>query len=305
MAARALFVAGLSVLVSTSVSASPLSFLQRTRGSRSVGDWDETEEKLCTLSAPSGSDRLVKVFADTSDNTRYVQFAREGHISDDGFVESMVKCKGSTAGSCLQTSSSDGCASCPCDLDLGHPPYGNYQTRMLQLLVPRCQSPRTGSGKDPFRVLLVGLGGGTLAEYVLDRCPAGTVVEAVEYDPRMIEVATRFFGLRPQPGRLEIEQNDGGAAVAARAKAGQTYDFVLVDAYDGGPHVPESCRNATFVKNVRHILRSNGTVLHNIKVDYDNTLPLYKMGFGSTAVKSEDLSGHDETLSYLIVAEAQ
>jgi len=286
-------------------SSSHLSFLQH----RGLGDWgeDDTEQKLCTFQPPSGSDRLIKVFADTSDNTRYVQFAREGYISDDGYVETMVKCKGPIAASCLQKSSSSApgsCVSCPCEFDSSHPPYGNYQVRMLALLVPQCQAHNGVDGKEPFRVLIVGLGGGALAQYVLDRCPSGTVVEAVEYDARMIEVATQFFGLRLESGRFEVDQGDGGAIVADRAKAKQSYNFVLVDAYEGGPHVPESCRNAKFVQDVRHILRPNGTALHNIKVDYEAALPLYKTEFGDVSVRGEDLSGHDETLSHLIVAKA-
>lgn len=244
---------------------------------------------------------LVKIFADPSDNTRYVSFAREGFASDDGFIESMVKCQGKISNSCLRKSSGN-CVECPCEPDLSHSPFGNYQLRMLKLLVPQCQTHATDPGKESFRVLLVGLGGGALAQYVLAQCPRGTIVEAVEYDPRMVEAATRFFGFHPQPGALEVAQGDGGAIVAARAEKGMTYNAVLVDAYGGGPHVPESCRSATFIKGLWHILRKNGTVLQNIKVDYATTLPLYEKGFGSNSVKGEELSGNGEMPSHLIVA---
>merc|ERR1719198_686489 len=173
---------------------------------------------------------------------------------------------------------------------------------MLQLLVPECQAHASELGAGPFRILLVGLGGGALAQYVLKQCPQGTRLDAVEYDPRMIAAATHFFGLNPHLGVLNVEQGDGGAIVAAHAAAGQTYNMVLVDAYEGGPHVPESCRNATFIKDLRHVLQRNGTVLHNIKVDYEATLPLYKEGFGSNSVKGEQLAGNGEMPSHLIVA---
>lgn len=293
---------GLLLLSPKLALASSPSFLQFGRGRRGSGDWDDTEVKLCTFGAGDGSDRLVKVFADTSDNTRYVSFAREGFASDDGFIESMVKCKGTLSKSCLNQIPSE-CVQCSCEPDLSQGPYGNYQARMLKLIVPQCMSHarKPATGQEPFRVLLVGLGGGALAQYVLGQCPRGTVVEAVEYDPRMIEAATRFFGLRPQPGVLEVVQGDGGNIVSARAQKGQTYNAVLVDAYEGGPHVPESCRNAAFVKSLWHILKQNGTVLHNIKVDYEAALPLYKSGFGSSSVRGEDLSGNGELPSHLII----
>merc|ERR1740138_1943099 len=111
---------------------------------------------------------MIKIFADEEENTRYVSFAREGSMSDDGFVESMQKCKGSLPEGCKEKSesgTSTKCAECACELDLDHEPFGNYQRRILELVTPRCQVPK--KGEEPFRVLLVGLGGGALVQYVL------------------------------------------------------------------------------------------------------------------------------------------
>lgn len=288
------------------------SFLQRGRVLRAVGDWDESF-RLCTFGAGPGSDNLIKVFADEAENTRYVSFAVEGHATEDGFIESMQKCKGVLSETCKHRkkgSTPKDCAACPCELDLEHEPFGNYQRRMLELIEPRCKA----SGKEPFRVFLVGLGGGALVQHILGQCPKGTVVEAVEYDPRMIEIATRFFGLNPSPGAFKVEKGDGGAAVAAHAAKGDTYDMVLVDAFAGGSHVPESCRNTAFVSNVQRMLRKGGTVLANMAGptynnlagtgDHKITLPIYKKSFGDKSVDLETLKGGMEFPSYLIVAHA-
>lgn len=302
-----------ALLFAAPLVATEKSFLQRRGQLEASGDWDESEIRLCTFGTRPGFENLIKIFADDAENTRYVSFAREGYATDDGFIESMQKCKGTLPESCRhqeKNSTPGGCAVCPCELDLDHDPFGNYQRRMLEFLTPRCESSRD----KPFRVLLVGLGGGALVQHILGNCPQGTVVEAAEYDPRMIEIASRFFGLTAGPDVFKVEKGDGGAIVAARASEGQTYDLVLVDAFAGGSHVPESCRNAAFVSNLKRILRKGGAVLHNMagptyanlqgSDDHKIALPLYKKNFGSHAVELETLKGNLEFPSNLIVAHA-
>lgn len=300
------------LLALTPLALTQTSFLQR-RGRQGARGRDDEDLKLCTFGAEGGLDNLINVFAAESENTRYVSFAS---ATDDGFIESMQRCKGELPEICGHENASStpkGCATCPCTLDLDHEPFGNYQRRMLEFLQPLCQAPRKNAGKDPFRVLLVGLGGGALVQYILGQCPQGTVVEAIEYDARMIEVATRFFGLHPSPGTFHVEQGDGGAVVAAHAAKGKIFDMVLVDAFAGGSHVPASCRDAAFTGNVRRILRKGGSVLANMAGptyrnlagtdDWKTTLPLYKESFGSSSVTLEELRGNMEFPSRLIVAQ--
>jgi len=309
------------LIASTLADATQISFLQKIATEphslgllqhRAAGDWDETEVRLCRFGSIPGFDNLIKVFAEESDNTRYVSFARVGHASDDGFIESMQKCKGALPEICKHMNASGtpkGCAVCPCEMDLEQEPYGNYQRRMMELLTPHCKSPN----KKPFRVLLVGLGGGALVQHVFGACPKGSLVHAIEYDPRMIEVATRFFGLHPpSPDVLQIDRGDGGAVVAKLADKGETFDMVLVDAFAGGSHVPESCKDKAFVGNLRRLLKNGGTVLHNMAGptynnqagtdDHNIALPLYKDSFGSGSVDLETLTGNLEFPSYLVVA---
>lgn len=297
------------------LQAAEKSFLQRRWLHRSAkGDWDESEVKLCTFSGEDDSDMNIKIFADEIENTRYVSFAREGSMSDDGFIESMQKCKGSLAESCKQpiaTSTPKDCAACPCELDLEHEPFGNYQRRILELVTPKCQAAQ--KNKEPFRVLLVGLGGGALVQYVLGSCPQGTIVEAVEYDRRMIQISKQFFGLNAGANVFSVEQGDGGAVVASHAEKGKTFDMILVDAFAGGSHVPKSCQNKKFVTNLQRLLKKGGTAIQNLAGptlgnlegpdDYKTAFPLYKKVFGESAAKMEELTGNMEFPARLIVAQ--
>ena len=59
----------------------------------------------------------------------------------------------------------------------------------------------------PVALLVVGLGGGSLPLFVHDHFPKACV-EAVEIDPSMLEVATRWFGFS-QSDRMKVHIADG------------------------------------------------------------------------------------------------
>lgn len=85
----------------------------------------------------------------------------------------------------------------------------------------------------PSRVLLLGLGGGSLARFLHHQLPAASI-DAVELRPAVVEAAKKCFGLI-EDARLRIHVGDAGDFVANRAGA-PAYDAILVDAYDGkGP----------------------------------------------------------------------
>lgn len=71
---------------------------------------------------------------------------------------------------------------------------------------------------DPVSVLLVGLGGGALAQFLRDFVPNVTV-EVVEIDPVVLEVAKEWFGFRPDD-RLTVTIGDGLERIGALEKEG-------------------------------------------------------------------------------------
>jgi spermidine synthase len=87
----------------------------------------------------------------------------------------------------------------------------------------------------PQRVLLVGLGGGSLAKFIYHRMPE-TAIEVLEVSPDVVSIARRHFQLPAADGRLEIRVCDGGEFMA---RPGAAYDAILVDGYDGDSLVEE------------------------------------------------------------------
>jgi spermidine synthase len=86
----------------------------------------------------------------------------------------------------------------------------------------------------PRRCLLLGLGGGSLAGFILRQCP-DALVDAVEYRPAMVEVARDYFGL-PESPRLRIHLADAHDYLRRLQRhAGLRdggYDLILVDLFD-------------------------------------------------------------------------
>lgn len=300
--------------------AAPVTAAAAARGAQraNLRSRDEPTRLLCRFPKQQGFEKAVDIFASAADNTRTMQFEGDGTgRGDDGFIQTMVRCEGSEPGDCSPPKNASagsllqrGVAgadcmqtTCSCQADV-NATYGNYQRHMSSYVLPACREA-SGAGSQGYRVLLIGLGGGALPTHILANCPAGTSVETIEYDPRVAEAASRFFGLRLQPGVNDIFVDEGGAAVAKRASEGRSYDAVLIDAWTGPFDVPESCRSESFIGNVRRILKPGGLALQNIDMgQFERTLPIYSHEFGADSASAEMLLGNGEmAIGRLIVGE--
>lgn len=113
----------------------------------------------------------------------------------------------------------------------------------------------------PARVLLVGLGGGSLVKFLLAACPAADI-EVAEINPEIVEVARHFFYL-PEDQRLRITLAPGEEVIAQRRKAGDRYDLLLLDAFDdNGPARP--LLDEQVLRGCRRLLRPNGVFAMNL-----------------------------------------
>lgn len=180
---------------------------------------------------------------------------RKLRFGDECVSETTVTCAGRVAeGSCA-----GGCGPCPCAYDAAGGPSAPYIRTMYERLGPWC-GPNAHA-----QVLVIGLGGGELPQYLLHRCP-GVSVEAAELDESVILAARNFFGLGESEkrfgGRISVQHTDGLTAVKQR-KA-DAYDVVLVDCFASGGVVPESCRSRDFAEHVQQILKPSGVMLQNM-----------------------------------------
>lgn len=111
----------------------------------------------------------------------------------------------------------------------------------------------------PARVLMVGLGGGSLAKFIHRSMPQ-TRLEVVEVDPRVVVIARQSFLVPPDDGRLTVIVGDGAAHVAAE---GPCADVIMVDGYDGDSQV-EQLSNRKFYDACRRRLDAGGVLVVNL-----------------------------------------
>jgi spermidine synthase len=111
------------------------------------------------------------------------------------------------------------------------------------------------------RVLMIGVGGGAFTTRLVQSAPA-VEIDAVDIDPAVIGVATRFFGVRAS-ARLRIHEGDGRAFLEA-AQPG--YDLVYVDAY-GDDGIPAHLTDRAFFATVAARLAPGGAALFNLALD--------------------------------------
>lgn len=119
---------------------------------------------------------------------------------------------------------------------------------------------QAGAGK----VLMIGLGGGTLATMLYR---AGVSVTAVEIDPAIVELARGYFAM---PDAIEIHIGDGDAFLKRDRRK---FDAVVLDAYRG-TEIPGHLITPAFFARVKAHLAPGGIVLINLIVpDDDDPLP--------------------------------
>jgi spermidine synthase len=111
----------------------------------------------------------------------------------------------------------------------------------------------------PRRVLMVGLGGGSLAKFIYHRLPEA-ITEVLEINPQVVAVARRLFELPAADARLIVRVCDAAEFVAAE---GAAYDAILVDGYDGESQVLELATPA-FYSACRRRLARGGVLVVNL-----------------------------------------
>ncbi|XP_023860164.1 eEF1A lysine and N-terminal methyltransferase isoform X1 [Salvelinus sp. IW2-2015] len=117
-------------------------------------------------------------------------------------------------------------------------------------------------------VLLVGLGGGGLPQFLRDFVP-GARVEVVELDPAVLEVAQGWFGFTPDD-RLTVTLGDGLERINnIEREGGHQYDVIMFDVDSKDPSLGMSCPPPAFVETaflerVGNLLTPRGVFMLNL-----------------------------------------
>lgn len=113
----------------------------------------------------------------------------------------------------------------------------------------------------PRSALLIGLGGGSLAKFLLHHFP-GCRVDAVELRPTVAELAHAYFGLPEADPRLAVHYGDAFGFVVGR-EGRFDYDLILVDAFDAHG-MDQSVSEETFFAACHDRLSPSGVLAINL-----------------------------------------
>jgi spermidine synthase len=108
------------------------------------------------------------------------------------------------------------------------------------------------------RVLMLGLGGGTISTY-LGRSMPQTTIDTVDIDPGVLMAAKKYFGIL-ETDRVRYLESDGRVFLNRRK---DTYDLILIDAFQGG-YVPFHLLTKEFYTLLKQRLSLGGAAVFNV-----------------------------------------
>jgi spermidine synthase len=118
--------------------------------------------------------------------------------------------------------------------------------------------------EEPQRILLLGLGGGSLAKFLLHHFPQ-CHIDAVEFRPEVHRVAQQHFAL-PEDPRLRVFYDDAGQFVRQHIAEEGGYDLMMTDAFlDHG--IAYSVCGISFFEACRDQLSPEGVLSMNLWSD--------------------------------------
>lgn len=111
----------------------------------------------------------------------------------------------------------------------------------------------------PQEVLMIGLGGGSLAKFIRRHRPQAHIT-VVEISPQVVAAARSHFELPSDDERLQVWIGDGAAYVPAHPESA---DVILLDGFDAGNQV-ECLATLDFYSACRRALRPGGVLAVNL-----------------------------------------
>lgn len=236
-------------------------------------------------------------------NIRQLTF---GDNKMEPLIQTSVHCEGKPSSNCFKKHQGNACDlsvdHCPCNFDMPQLPLLDFEYRYIanRILPPADGQKKNSSNEvNSSHVALVGLGGGMLPQYLLEH-NEGLVVDAIELNADVINVARSFFGVAKYEslGQLHIRHADGISALNAEQPG--KYSTTVVDCFGDG-RLPAGCRSNDFVKAVYRSLAPGGEVLQNVLIsrpdnntldedvrnDFEGLMGEYHAIFGPHAVALE------------------
>lgn len=113
---------------------------------------------------------------------------------------------------------------------------------------------------NPQRILIVGLGGGTLPDTYQLLFPEVEIVIS-EIDDAVFRVAKDYFDFN-ETDKIKVDIGDARVYIKRAALRGEKFDLVILDAFNG-EYIPEHLMTREFLEEVKSLLTNDGMVVSN------------------------------------------
>lgn len=133
---------------------------------------------------------------------------------------------------------------------------------------------------DPQRILVAGLGGGTIPTVMRELFPAARI-DVLEVDPAVLTVAKAYFNF-VEDEQLVNHVVDARVFIKRAGLRGEQYDYIVLDAFSG-EYIPEHMLTQEFLQEVSQILTPDGVLVANTFASsrlYDYESVTYQAVFG-------------------------
>lgn len=133
---------------------------------------------------------------------------------------------------------------------------------------------------DPERILVIGLGGGSIPLTFSDLFPEAEI-DIVEIDDAVVRVAKEFFFFE-ETDKMKVYVDDGRPFIKRAGLRGENYDYIVLDAFSGD-YIPEHMLTSEFLEEVQSIMTDESVLVANTFSTsrlYDHESVTYQRVFG-------------------------
>lgn len=151
--------------------------------------------------------------------------------------------------------------------------------------------------ENPQRILMFGLGGGSLAKFFLHYFPQCRM-ETIDSNPETPNIAQQFFFL-PTDSRLHIHCTNGETFITSKQNIEPDYDLILVDAFDHNG-MSSSVYDRSFLLSLKRLLSDFGVMAINTSRSeshiYQRVLAIVTDCFPNQAFRLPVQNSHNEII---------
>ena len=144
----------------------------------------------------------------------------------------------------------------------------------------------------PSRILVLGLGGGTIPMILESLYPEATI-DSVEIDPAVVQVAKDWFNY-VESDKQKVHTVDGRVYVKRQGLRNVKYDVIILDAFNGD-YIPEHMMTEEYFRELKKIMTPDALLMANTFSSnrlYDHESVTYKKVFGEFYHAHSDRSGN-------------